>query len=645
MSVRLAPVVKTRHTLPAMRKPKARCGWLALNINPAGAPLAGSPVTTDPANTWQAANGLAINGQHHGISFAQPAVLTVLANGASYHADGGLTQAGSAYYTVLPTGAELAALQDHFDLGSMVAGESLLVGVSAVMPAGWAAAHSAQNTVVCLGNLTSGSASGGIDFGINSSERPQIVTWPIGGTAGVTTTPTTTALLADGKNAWCYELSCTAANTFRMRVHLRNPSNGVAESSAWTSAADLSTGGTGCPSVGTAGMRISRRNGSATLQAQNSERYLSVWWARLSDTTLGVAARAVEEAWQQPFSLPEIIRISDVDPLIYGGPTGNADKSWGEIALSDMFVYLDPATAFEDHPPGTNIEVGISALKLDNLAAAGTISAPSPSGCYYVDDSDFKGIVRPDGSPKWGLHKTGTFAGKIRASANRNDPGPLGVPDPNSYRGRAEAKTTIALPTGVPIWFAAERYLDFTPGVDATLGNLVFAQLFAGYASAGSGLVANFLLAMRTSDPLRVSVDQKYSLVSPTTSANVLTYPDVPYALAPYSGSYEALQSFCKRWIKIVGYALLSADEADDPFLQLWIDGVLLYERLGPNIYAGPSSDGKSTDPFWQRGIYTPSIQSPDTNRDVICGRDFVCRDTGSYSEAQVRAALTAAEN
>ena len=83
----------------------------------------------------------------------------------------------------VPTSTELTLLQEKLNLALMSAGETIMVGAYLTTPAAWAAAHTASHTVLSFGDHSSGSASGGLDFGVNSSERPQVIPWAKAATA------------------------------------------------------------------------------------------------------------------------------------------------------------------------------------------------------------------------------------------------------------------------------------------------------------------------------------------------------------------------------------------------------------------------------------------------------------------------------
>lgn len=574
----------------------------------------GTPTASD-----ETPNGLGVNGIG---SITKAAVLGVNAGGASYAATGGVVHAATsaAYWDVIPTGAELAQLQERLDLSGMFEGETIMVGAELIAPAGWAANHTSSNTVFSFGTLSSGSASGGVDFGISSVERPQILVWGADATAQLVVTPTGDFLIDSSRNCVVWEVTCTAENTFKARSHVRH-NNGLT-SSDWTGALDWSNpdfDGTAAPGCGTACIRIGRRNGTTTNQTNKGETLRNVWVMRLPEETFGVAARACAEMWLTPNQMPRIIRAYSGDATVFTGPDGNANKTFGVIDSDDMFVYLDGATAFTDHPE-TTIEV--------EQPASPTITKLSAiaSHVQYVTNTDVEALTRVDdslGPYKLARMKTGAFANSVLFSAHKSD---------ISNRGRSEATwqgPSVSLPYGVDLWTAMRVYFDFDP---PDVGQLVFHQLYPGYS--GSGLFPPFVLKLDTTN--------KHIVCEFRWSDQENTLPEDMQLIEQVVPGYG--DALFRRWVDIVMLQSINWDESASPFTRIWIDGAQVFERFGPFGYRGPSGQtGKTTAPFTRCGIYPPSPYiTPDTKRDFYFKRFFVAKNVGGYTNVQLRDALTA---
>lgn len=572
-----------------------------------------------------------------GNSISKTAVATVNAAGATYSADGGVvcTNASAYFLDVVPTGAELTELQQRLDMAAMVENETLLVWATLTTPAGWAAAHTTTNTLFSFGSLASGSASGGMDFGIGSTERPQIIAWAKGATAqfGTVMAPDAGFAIDSALNAIVWEVVCTAANTFKVRVHLC-AGTGVVTSSAFSTTynlADAANGGTAAPGCGTTGIRMLRRNGTTTNQTQRDERVRQIGFTRLPATYEGVAAQACRELYARPASIPRVLRDLRGDVTVNTGPDGNADRTFGAISEADMFVYMDGGTAIASHPLFT-IETEAGPNK-----SSGS-SAPLSSNPYYVNDTDFEGTNRASAPSqrKFGRHKTGPWAGWIIASGNKLDGG---------NRGRAEVKwtgTSVEIQNGVEMWVAGRYYFDFMTA-EGQAGQLVVNQLFPGPVpadNASHGLFPPFTFTLDTTNE-RLKIELRTAATTPTLPADMITHEEFP---AAYS-TREGFRTLLQRNVDIVMLHRMHWDAAQGPRLRIWIDGTLILDYARPYGYRGPKggTDAKTTNCYVQAGIYPPSpFLTPNTKRDVYIKRLFACKNAGNYTEAQIRAALTA---
>ncbi|RZJ12069.1 MAG: hypothetical protein EOP39_04585 [Rubrivivax sp.] len=576
-----------------------------------------------------------------GNSITKTAVATVSAAGASYEAAGGVTcPTGSAYFLdVVPTAGELTTLQQKLDMAAMVAGETLLVWATFTTPSGWAAAHSSSNSLFAFGNLVSGSASGGVDFGIGSTERPQILSWAKGATAVMATVNNTDIgfCIDSALHAIVWELVCTAANTFKVRMHMCAGS-GIVTTGAYTGElnfADPTNSGTAAPGCGTTGIRMLRRVGTTTNQTARSETVRQLGFARLPGEYVGIGPRACIELYRRPGDIPSVLRTFTGDVTVDSGPDGNADRSFGAITEADMFVFLDGGTALASHPLFT-IETEGGPNK-----SSGS-SAPITSNVNYVSNSAFEGTLRSGTSEvKFGRHKTGTWAGWITVSGRKLDGG---------NRGRAETKWTggnVEILPGVEHWMAGLYYFDFMtePG---QAGQLVIMQKFPGPVPKENslyGLYPPFAITLDTTlEKLKVQFGTGYSTISdvaPTLPSDMVltdTYP------APYN-TREAFRTLLQTPVSIVVKHKWHWDVTQGPRCQVWVNGVQIVDRAEAYGYRSPKggADAKTTNGYFQCGIYPPSpYLTPNTKRDVYIKRAFCCKNVGNYTEAQIRAALTA---
>jgi hypothetical protein len=599
-----APVI----TPPQMLSPPGFCLWYPLADN-TGTPTAGHT----------SVNALNVNGI--GI-ITKTAVVGVNAAGSSYVSTGGILHASgsAAYWDIVPSGDELSLLQANLDMSTLVEGQTIIIGCEFITPAGWAAAHTSSNTIFSFGTLTSGSVSGGADFGVSSVERPQVLVWGKDATAQTVVTPTGGFVLDSERNCIVWEVTCTAPNTFKTRSHVVNSTGGT--SSDWTTPADWSnpaSSGTAAPSCGTVGIRLARRNGSTTNQTNRGEVIRNVWLATINEETTGVAYRSCLELQAFPNQLPRIIRNYIGDPTIFTGPDGNANKTFGDILPEDMFVYLDGATAFADHP---EISLEVEQPASPTVTKLSTIATHTK----YVSDANVEGLEKVNpayGTYKFARMKTGAFANSVLFSAHKSD---------ISNRGRSEITwqgAPVTLPYGVKLWTAFRVYFDFDP---PDVGQLIFHQLYPGYS--GTGMFPPFVLKLDTTNKA-FKCEFRWAPEENTLPEHmVLEELDMPGYSSAIFGT----------WLDFVIEQNLNWDESQNPYTRVYVGGILALERLGPVGYRGPSGqNGKSLAPFTRCGIYPPSPYiTPNTKRDFYFSRFFVSKDSGAYNVNTLREALTA---
>lgn len=563
-------------------------------------------------------------------SIATSAVLQVAASGHAWNPTGGLvhTAGSAAYWDVVPTGGDLTQLQAMLDLANYVEGETLLFGCEVIAPAGWTTPsdpneHLFSSVCLCVGDFASG--AGGYSFEISGVERPQLSYWGQGATAQAAVISTTGSnfLRAANRNVVVFELiKAAAAHTFVVRAHVVSDDEGYS-ATAYTSEVDLSdpgNGGTAAPGPGTAGLRIARRRSAVTGQTNRGETLRNLWLARFPTQMYSTPRRAAEEMYAVPNALPLAVRNFRGDDTLYQGPDGNADKTFGEINLADMFVYIDGATAFADTP---EVTMEVEQPVTPSISKLSAITA-HPN---YSSDSTFEGLLRQNpalGGPKFGRYKTGTWANTLIFSAHKED---------ISNRGRAEVTwqgPPVTMPLGVEFWMAGRFYLDFD---EPDVGQLVLMQLFPGYFS-GSGLYPPWTFEIDTTNK-RLYCKFSWAAEADTLQEDI-TRNDV------YFSGYSS--SMYGRWLDIVVQHKVHWDEAEGPFTRIWLDGTQVLDHAQPYGYQGPSGiTGKDTDPFLRCGIYPPSpYLTPNTARDVRVARFFGAKNAGSYSAAQVRSALTA---
>lgn len=597
-----------------MIKPPVRVLWWPI-ADHSGTPTAGT----------ESSSGLAVNGQTAGVSITKKAVLGVNAAGATWHPTGGITQpdGSAAYFDVVPTGDELTFLQTMLDLSGLVEGETIMVGAELLAPAGWAAAHATSHTVLSFGNFAAASASGGVDFGISGVERPQVLVWAKGATAQLApVTPIGGFLQENTRNVIVWEITCTEPGWFKARSHVGTPASGVS-SSGWTTAvswADAANGGTAAPGAGGFGIRMFRRNGSTTNQANKGETHRNVWVARLNEETEGVAKRLCLEMLLTPNNLPRWLRTLAGDAITYTGPDGNANKTFGDIALEDMFVYLDGATPFSQLPEMT---IEVEQPVTPSVSKISIITTHQ----QYSSDANAEGLLRMNpalgNAYKFGRFKTGPFANAVLFSGHKDD---------ISNRGRAECTwqgPAVTLPLGVDFWMAGRLYLDFPP---PDVGQLVIMQLFPGYS--GTGMFPMWTFELDTTNKRFIA---KYGWTDePDSIQSDIVRTDVEM---PGYGP-----GLFQRWFDLIVKHRIHWDAAQSPRTEIWLDGVKILDRAEPYGYRGPSGqNGKSLDPFARCGIYPPSpYLTPNTTRDVYVSRFFVAKNVGNYPEYVVRDALTA---
>lgn len=588
----------------------------------------GTPVAGDTFPSYLSAIGQAA------VSLTKTAVVAIPSAGATYGASGGIVNtSGSCYLDVIPTSDELTTLQQKLDMAQMQAGETLMVGATFDTPAGWAAAHSSTHTIFSFGNFASGSASGGLECGISGAERPQVLAWAKGATAQFATAiaPDCGFCTDSARQSVVWEIQCAAANTFQFRMHRMSDATG-ATSSAWSTAYNLSdaaNAGTAAPGCGTFGVRMLRRNGTTTNNAQRGETHRMVWWTRLPGGGEGVAARACMEQWFRPADLPRAIRAFAGDVAVYTGADGNADNTIGDIALPDMFVRLDHARAITAQPV-------FSIEALGGAYKSSGATAPFASAVGYVSAADFEGQLRADLTRKVGRVLTGPRAGYWLFSGDKRDT--------SANRGRAEAKwqgSNVELTLGVEYWYAGRYYFDFMTDASST-GQLVFFQLFAGYTPSDSayGIGPIFTMSLDQTNE-RLWLETRSGSTTPTLPADVTKIDHYPAAFA----TPELFRSLLQREVNIVAKLKPHYDVAQSPRAQVWIDGVQVLDYSGPFGYRGPKggADAKSTAPLVQLGCYpTSPTMVPNTSRDIYIKNPIFFKNVGGYSEPVARAALTA---
>lgn len=627
-------------------------------------PLDGSGT---PAANDVHANGLATQG-FTANTLSKAGALQGTVTGTTYPAAGGITcSTGSgAYVDYVPTSTELTLLQEKLNLALMSAGETIMVGAYLTTPAAWAAAHTASHTVLSFGDHSSGSASGGLDFGVNSSERPQVIPWAKAATATIAALSPDCGFCQDSSNhAIVWEVSCTAANTFKVRCHLVSALATGVTSSAWSTAADWSTGNsaTGAPGCGSAGIRLMRRVGTSTNTTNKGETHRGIWLSRLPALYEGLAARCALEMFQRPGCLPRALRALQGD-LAPAGVDGNATRGFGAIPLADMLFHMDGATDFASTPAVT-LAIEQGAKKLATLSSiAGNTNA---GNTLWLSDSTVEGVRRYDennvGGMKFARWKTGANANSIQFSI-RKDGSPLDSPptlnaaplyndlnwsaNNGGDRARAEAKWI-----GLPVASKRTFYIGFqvkivVPNLAADArGQIVFFQLFPGYIGSpatGQRPPCTFKLDLSNK---RVSMEYRYAATSPTYPADELPTgnPAEHVEFTDYQGQ-AALAGFLNRWVKVVAKIKLSWDLADNPIQQVWVDGLPQVNRAERMGYRGPSgNNGNSLEPFVAFGLYpsSPWIY-PAQTIDAYYSRFFANYGdaAGPYSEEQIRAAITA---
>jgi hypothetical protein len=418
-------------------------------------------------------------------------------------------------------------------------------------------------------------------------------------------------------------IKAAAVGEFIVRAHVVSDGEGYS-STAYTTARDLrdtANGGTAAPGPGTHGLRIARRRDATNSGQKNrGEIMRNVWLARFPSQMFTTPRQLAVEMYAMPNSLPQALRNFRGDDTVYQGPDGNADKTFGELALADMFVYVDGATPLASTPEVTlemEQPVTPSVSKLSQIT----------SHQNYTSTSEFEGVLRQNpalGGPKFGRYKTGTWANTLLFSAHKSD---------ISNRGRCEATwqgPPVTMPLGVDFWMAKRVYLDFP---EPSVGQLVLMQLFPGYFS-GSGLFPPWTFEIDTTNK-RLYCKFSWAAAPNTVQADI-TRNDVFFSgYGP--GLFQA-------WNDIVVQHRVHWDAAENPFTRVWLNGTQVLDHAQPYGYQGPSGvTGKDTDPFLRCGIYPPSpFITPDTARDVRVARFFGCKNAGSYTQAQVRAALTA---
>ncbi|RVT48392.1 hypothetical protein [Rubrivivax albus] len=613
----LKRVLTGRITPPGTQIPPVPVLWWPLDT--AGAVTAG---TTCGA-------GLTDLGQD-GNSIATDAVLQVNAAGATWNPRGGLTHtAGSAaYWDIVPTSDDLTFAQGMLDLSNFAEGECLVMGCEIVTPAGWTTPgdpndHEFSSVCLCIGDLSAG--NGGYSFEISGVERPQITFWGQGASAQAAVLSTTGSnfLRAGNRNVVVFELIRAATPShFIVRAHVISDDEGYS-ATGYTAERDFSdavNSGTAAPGCGTAGLRIARRRSATSGQTNRGETLRNVWIARFPSQMFSFPKRCALEMYAYPNRLPPALRRFENDQTIYQGPDGNADKTFGEISLADMFVYVDGATPFASTP---ELTMEVEQPVTPSISKLSAISA-HPN---YSSDSTFEGLLRQNpalGGPKFGRYKTGTWANTLIFSAHKED---------ISNRGRCEITwqgPPVTMPLGVTFWMAERVYLDFPP---PDVGQLVIMQLFPGYF-AGSGLFPMWTLELDTTNK-RLYCKFSQSDQPDTVQADIVRN-DV------YMPGYS--DDLFQGWHDIVVQHRVHWDATEGPFTRIWLDGVQILEHAQAYGYPGPAGlTGKSTDPFLRCGIYPPSPYiTPNTTRDVRVARFFGCKNVGNYNEPLIRAALTA---
>ena len=625
------------------------------------------------------------------IGLDVPLTLTVTSGTVSYSTTGGLIfpsgGGGTAYGAFNPSaGASRDFIESMLDLETLLEGESLLVMMDMTTPANWGVDKITGNCMVCVGQLDATLGNRGYSFELTTTEVPIVTVFADGRSAGSPTsiTPSNGSTVPSGGRSivgWQLEALENGALTCRLRTYVLGV-DGILGTSSWSDSFDMteaSNGGTGVPGLtDTSGIRVGRRHRSGTPnQCFWSERISSVIITRWQEEEINLAfvKRAMLNLLALPNNLPSTIRqgevnVSTLDSSSEAGD-GTADRTFGNILRSDMFLYIDGAATIASHPK-FSVEIEAPMVTGDIDPATGLVGMgpaywtntpvlqPNGGGKYHWDTAwlrnslnlevhplytntvDWEGVGRwnPEvgvaGDHKFGRVKTGTFANSFLFSAFKPDQN-YGTP-----RGRSMLMWHggSASPVhGVEFWHAMRWYFDIDEPT-VTVGNLLFWQIFAQPWRAGMFPPMHLTLDTQNNT---LRTQHAYSTVSPSIEGVNTISANTNLSLADYP-------TLLKRWVDVCVKIRCGTDVAlEQPYVRYYIDDTLVHSLDDVPIGYMPLLKNANTGivydlaPMVAMGAYPPStFLTPNTERNIYLKRGIVCKNEGGYTLADMRAALDA---
>lgn len=510
-----------------------------------------------------------------------------------------------------------------FDLAQYAVGQTLLIAFDVELPSGWTASQGGDSReFLWIGDANVSGWGLETSSGLNLRMHYRAP----GSTAVTSTTPLGSAVLtfSDGRWRVVAQIECTAPNTFRGRSCATK--DGAAPAlSPWSNLGSLVSDGTAAPGVaaGTGLWLCAKNVGGVQDRPLRAGAIIRDVWFAGSDAALsdGVVLRATQQMLLQPANLPDVIRLyrSDDPGQFDQSPDGNADETFGDILLSDMFIALNGKRDVLDHPEFS--------VQLEPNAHKKNIALPTLS--QWSVDANNQGTLRIAASPGgWKFRRTSESpaSGAYPAfmfSTYRTD---------QSNSGRCECSwhvgPNIIIPRGENIWLAFLMYIGFD--VDPTGGWVTIMQLY--HQAYGAGL----------NPPMDIAWRGEYLSINYRTSQKeYLVQADQIVRSTKLYGKTAELKG---TWFDLVVKAKIHWDPAVDGYATAYINGEQVDHYAGPIGYKGPTSNSLTPIEVLKFGAYPGSFTawSPDVVRDVYVRRAFVAKDVQGYSLAQIRAALQA---
>lgn len=592
-------------------------------------PLYNASGTSNGATT---ASGFAVQTGETGTTRTESLTLS-LGSGTVTWANGYAPQGtATAYLYRVPSGdAETSFFADLFDLSAYEVGQTLLAAFDLTLPAGWSAAQDVATAGLFFAG-DSDVAGWGLETSSGQLIRPQVR--PQGAGASGSKTPITdTFSIADGRRTFIAQMECTGPAEFKLR--LIHSSDGASPSiSTWLEEQDFSSGGTAAPNLpsGTGLFVGARKVGaSADRYLRRGAVLLPAWFAGFSGPVPdAVVNRAMGEMVVWPGVLPRVLREYREDSAddYTLDPSGLADATFSPITLTDMFVNMDGSRDIELHP-----RINIITEPFAD-GEAGTIGSDVITGSpLWNEESDIRGLERRNDPP--GGYK---FAQTEQAPGSALKPAFLlsssNVDGSNRNRCEAAWKNNVntRMPRGERIWQAMRVWhdFDFSDSLDAQQ-HVALTQWYHGATGPGAALAGINPCLTLTLYASKFSFETRFCTVENMTKADQIS---TTHAWPGLSADMRG------RWVDLVLTGVVHWDEAESPWLELYLDDTLLVRHEGPNCYRGPASNGLPVFEEIRCGVYPGGTLDTINPRDLYIRRFFVCRNTQGYTLANIRTAL-----